>query len=54
MTGVTLEELKEQPKEKRLLAITILHQQGHLAFALAGMASRIVTTAAMMPMYWTQ
>jgi hypothetical protein len=53
-SGMKMEELKELDGDKRLLAITMLNQQWHLAFALAGMASRVMTTMAMMPLYWTQ
>ncbi len=54
MSGMTLEEVEKLPKEKRLLAVTMLQQQGHLTFALAGMAAKVATTAVLMPLYWTQ
>lgn len=54
LTGVTVDELGKLSPEKRLLAITMLHQQGHLAFALAGMAAKVASTMALMPLYWTQ
>jgi len=39
---------------KRLIAITMLQQQWHLTLALAGMAAKVMTTMALMPLYWTQ
>lgn len=54
LTGVTLDDLGKLQPDKRLLAITMLHQQGYLAFALAGMAAKVVSTMALMPLYWTQ
>lgn len=54
MSGMTIEEVEKLPKEKRLLAVTMLQQQGHLAFALAGMAAKVMTSAIFMPAYWSQ